>query len=118
MVMSDHVSFEISESGEGIDCLRVIGRLDARTSPQLIEQCAPVRDRGRHLVLNLGGVTFLSSSGIGSLLALTEEFRERGASLRLAEPSPTVREAIELLNLQEFLTLYETEAEAVKEQAA
>jgi anti-anti-sigma factor len=116
--MSEQVSFEVAAGPGGLDVLRVSGRLDARTSPQLIEQCVPVRDRGKHLILNLKGVTFLSSSGIGSLLALTEEFRERGASLRLAEPSATVREAVELLNLQEFLALYDTEADAAREQAA
>ncbi len=116
--MSEHVSFEVAQEPGGMDVLRVIGRLDARTSPLLIEQCVPVRERGRPLILNLEGVTFLSSSGIGSLLALTEEFRERGASLRLAAPSQTVREAVELLNLQEFLALYDSEADAAREHAA
>jgi anti-anti-sigma factor len=83
-----------------------------------MERCAHARDAGRNLVLNLRDVSFLSSSGIGSLLALTEEFRERGTSVALAETSPTVREAIELLNLEEFLVLFDTEAEAVREQAA
>jgi len=116
--MNDLVTFETLEAGPGVDVVRVRGRLDARTSPRLIERCATSRERGRNLVLNLSGVTFLSSSGIGALLALTEEFRESGFQLRLAETSPTVRDSVVLLNLQEFLALFETETEAVKEQAA
>jgi anti-anti-sigma factor len=62
-------------------------------------------------------VSFVSSSGIGSLLALTEEFQEHGGTLSLAESSPTVRESIELLNLEEFLMLFESEAEALRHAA-
>ena len=116
--MSESLAFDDLGTHGRAEVIRVRGRLDARTSPLLMERCAGARDAGRNLVLNLRHVTFLSSSGIGSLLALTEEFRERGTRVALAETSPTVREAIELLNLEEFLLLFDREEEAVREQAA
>jgi anti-anti-sigma factor len=116
--MSEALMFDDVGGNGRTEVIRVRGRLDARTSPLLIERCAAARDAGHDLVLNLHDVTFLSSSGIGSVLALTEEFREHGLSLCLAETSTTVREAIELLNLEEFLTLFDTEAEAMRERAA
>jgi anti-anti-sigma factor len=116
--MSESLIFEELGLHGRSEVIRVRGRLDARTSPLLMERCAAARDANRHLVLNLRDVSFLSSSGIGSLLALTEEFRERGTLVALVEASPTVREAIELLNLEEFLMLFDTEDEAIQQQAA
>lgn len=116
--MSEALTFEDLGTRGRTDLIRVTGRLDARTSPQLMERCVAARDGGRNLVLNLRNVSFLSSSGIGSLLVLSEEFRERGNTMSLAETSPTVREAIELLNLQAFITLHATEQDALREQAA
>ena len=116
--MSEELTFEELSGGGNVDVIRVHGRLDTRMSPLLMERCIPARDGGRNLILNLRAVSFLSSSGIGSLLVLTEEFRERGITLSLAETSPTVQEAIELMNLQTFLVLCGTEDEAVREQAA
>ena len=116
--MSEALMFEEAGGNGRAEVIRVSGRLDARTTPLLMERCGGARDAGRNLVLNLRDVLFLSSSGIGALLALTEEFREHGATLSLAETSPTVREAIELLNLEEFLVLFDTEAQALGEQAA
>ena len=115
--MSEALTFDEMGGSGDVDVIRLRGRLDARTSPQLMERCAGVRDAGRRVVLNLAGVSFLSSSGIGALLALTEEFREHGSSVQLVEASPTVREAIELLNLEEFLSLFDTEAEALEDAA-
>jgi len=116
--MSEALTFEDMGGNGQTDIIRLRGRLDARTSPLLMERCAGARDAGHNLVLGMAEVSFLSSSGIGSLLALTEEFREHGGCLSLAAISPTVREAIELLNLEEFLTLYDSENDAVRAQAA
>jgi anti-sigma B factor antagonist len=68
--------------------------------------------------LVLSQIEFLSSSGVGALLALVEEFRESNADLHLAAPSEPVSNAIGLLNLGEFLALHETEQDAVYRAAA
>jgi len=116
--MSEAVRFEDLGTHGRTEVIRVKGRVDARTSPLLIERCAAARDAGHSLVLNLREVSFLSSSGIGSLLALTEEFREKGGALGLAELSPIVREAIDLLNLEEFLAVFDRADDAIRDLAA
>jgi len=93
--------------------LRVAGRLDARSAPRLLTRCGEARQPGTPLVLNLADVTFVSSSGVGTLLAIAEEARLAGSGLRLAAPSAAVRSAIELLNLDQFLTIDDTEQRAL-----
>jgi len=94
--------------------VRARGRVDAKTSPQLLDHCLAARPTGGHLVLNLAEVTFLSSTGVGMLLVLAERTKSEGGSLRIAAPSAAVRGPLELLNLHRFLTLDDSEGEALK----
>jgi anti-anti-sigma factor len=110
--MNTEFVIELAASGAATTVLRVRGRLDARSAPILIARCAEVRAQSRHLVLNLAGVPFIASSGVGALLALVEEYRQSPGRVRLAEVSPAVDSVIRLLNLNQFLSIDATEADA------
>lgn len=97
--------------------VRLAGVLDAAGGKRMYDACAPFRSDPRQLVLNLKAVTFVSSSGIGVLLALTEEFRDVGGSLRIAEPSAVALMAIQLLNLDQYLDIRNDEADACRRAA-
>jgi stage II sporulation protein AA (anti-sigma F factor antagonist) len=111
--MADDFSVHTAESRDRVAVVRVGGRLDARTAPRLLSHCLEARPPGGHLVLNLAEVTFLSSSGVGVLLVLSEKVRADEGSLRLASPSPAVKAPLELLNLHRFLALDESEGDAL-----
>jgi anti-anti-sigma factor len=107
--------FRIEEEDAGGDTrlLRVSGRLDAKSAPSFVALCRTLRSRGtRRLVVNLSGISFVASSGIGVLLALTEEYQDAGGSVVLASLSEPVRSVLELLNLTQFLTIVSSEEEA------
>lgn len=108
--------FEIvEEPGVGARAvLRILGRLDAKSAPLLTQRCAGVRAEGRDLILNLAGVTFIASSGLGALLSVTEEFRQADRQLRIACPSQAVLSVVQLLNLDQFLSIDATEQEAAR----
>lgn len=111
--MNQVFEVETAPVGTRVEVLRVRGKLDARSATVLMEQCARVRAAGRDLVLSLGGVTFIASSGVGALLALVEEFRQAEIQVRLAELSPAVESVVRLLNLDQFLAIDETEGAAL-----
>jgi anti-anti-sigma factor len=95
--------------------LRVSGRLDARNAQALVQECERLlADGQRNIVLNLADVSFVASSGIGSLLALTETFRDRSGGLHLVRLSPPVRSVVDLLNLGQFLSIAASEEAAVQ----
>jgi anti-anti-sigma factor len=73
---------------------RVSGELDLLTVPQLRGALAALGDHGRDVVLDLAGVSFVDSSGLGLLLAAAGTAEEGGASLILRAPSPAVRRLI------------------------
>jgi anti-anti-sigma factor len=50
----------------------------------------------RRLVIDLGGVEFIDSAGLGLLLATHDRIRSADMELQLANPSPSVRRMLEL----------------------
>jgi anti-sigma B factor antagonist len=115
--MQDALEITSRFAASGVRVFTVSGRLDSRGTPRFVREFTPAPSGGECVVVNLSGVRFLSSSGIGALLALSEQARENGGELRLAEPAPVVTATIDLLNLREYLNLYDSEEEALKRAA-
>jgi anti-sigma B factor antagonist len=103
--MSTEFELHVVEDSPRRILLRVHGDLDARSAPRLVERCGRARAEGKRVIVNLAGVTFVASSGIGALLALVEEFRDAGAALHLVAPSPAVMSVVRLLGLEAFLPI-------------
>jgi len=111
--MTEEFSIETVAAGARSVVLRVRGRLDARSAPELFALSKRLATEGRSLVLNLKGVSFIASSGVGALLALVEDYHQTAHIVRLAEVSPAVDSVIRLLNLDQFLTIDASEHDAV-----
>ena len=116
--MKSEFEIESSDVGTSAVVLRLTGRLDARGASVLTARCTAVRSSNRHLVLNMAGVAFIASSGVGALLALVEECRQSRIRVRIAEVPPAVDSVIRLLNLDQFLSIDGTEAESRAELEA
>lgn len=110
--MNEPFRLEIVAASAKVTVVRIHGHLDARNASALLAECRDVARVGKRLVLNLAGVSFISSSGIGALLALVEEYHEAANSVRLAEVSPAADSVIRLLNLDQILAIDATEQAA------
>ena len=111
--MDNGLEIERGETHGKTVVLRVRGRLDARTAPQLLQGSQQFAGMGRNLVLNLSEVTFLGSSGIGVMLAVAQAFQDQRGSVRMVAPSAAVISVVRLLNLEPFLLIDATEEEAL-----
>ena len=110
--MNQDFQITSEDAGANVTVLRLCGRLDSRGASVLTARCAEVRGQRRHLVLNMRGVSFIASSGVGALLALVEECRQTRTRVRLAEVPPSVDSVIRLLNLDQFLSIDATEGDS------
>jgi anti-sigma B factor antagonist len=104
------------EDRDGCVVVAVRGEVDLSTGGRLMEAgSAALREASRRpVVLDLSRVDFLSSSGLGLLVALHDEGRDLGAPLRVVvdEARPVIR-PIRTMGLDEVLSLYRTVDEAV-----
>src|ERR1700736_4836538 len=84
--------------------LEVEGRLDGYWAQHLATSVGAVMREGIHAVrLNLSKNSYISSSGIGVLVDLYNQFEAVSGSFRVTEPSKQVRRVLELVGLAPVL---------------
>jgi anti-sigma B factor antagonist len=72
-------------------------------------------ESGEKIVLDLSGVSSIDSAGIGELVLLHTWAQSRNADLKWANPSPLVRELLDLTHLDTVLDIYPSLSEALAE---
>jgi anti-sigma B factor antagonist len=75
-----------------------------------------VQDRTR-VVLDLSGVQFIDSSGLGALLGTLRQLNGRKGDMRLCEMSRTVRALFELMRMHKVFAIHESRDDAVESYA-
>jgi len=92
----------------------VVGELTLRESPafhgSLIELCEPAPER---LIINLREVTFIDSSGVGTLTDIYRRMRRQDKRMMLVGLNKMVRSVFEITRLDTLFSIYETEEEAL-----
>jgi anti-anti-sigma factor len=83
-------------NGDGTTILAVTGEIDLASSPDLTA-CLDALDGT--VVVDLTGVTFLDSSGMGALVAARKRLQAGGGDLSVREPRDNVRGALEATGL-------------------
>jgi len=87
--------------------LTVAGELDVVGAPELRQHVMrSIADGHRHLVLDLTGVDYVDSFGLGVLIGALKRVRLLGGDLRLAVTEPRVRRVLELCDLDRVFTLH------------
>jgi stage II sporulation protein AA (anti-sigma F factor antagonist) len=67
----------------------------------------------RYIILNLSGLEFISSAGVGSILGSVESSRAMGGDIILCSASEKIRHIFEILDLCDFLTMVDSEETAM-----
>ena len=95
--------------------------LDLKGKITLGEGSVQVRDAVRGLVgkgqkkmlLNLGDVNYIDSSGLGELVAAYTTARNQGAALKLLKLSQKVHDLLQLTKLYTVFDIYDDESTAI-----
>ena len=88
-------------------------RLDAKTRTDFKEQATAFVLPGAKLVLDLSGVEFIDSSGLGILLTLLRQLDENGGDLRIAAPSRVVAALFKMTRMNRVFEIFPDIAAAV-----
>jgi anti-anti-sigma factor len=94
--------------------VKVSGRVDSSTAPQMQEKLAALVKAGHHrLVLNMKDVPFLSSAGLRALLSTLQASKRHGGDVRLSEVSDQVARVLELTSFDLHFKCFASDVEAV-----
>ncbi len=96
-----------------ITLVEVSGRIDSMNAHQLGESLSGEIDNGHiQLVLDLSRVDYMSSAGLREIVSALKKVQGQG-DVRLAQPSPRVREVLEMAGLDSIFRIFATQAEAL-----
>jgi anti-sigma B factor antagonist len=100
----------------GVAVVEVIGEVDVATCGLLRDGLLRVvtDENYRGLVLNLAGVNFIDSTGLGVLVGVWRRVAATDGCLALAMPSHQVKNILDITGLTKVLSIYSHEAEAVQ----
>ncbi len=91
----------------GFWVIRLEGRLDIGNAAQFEKACLDWIAEGHHrLVLDFGGLEYISSAGLRSILAATKKVKPLNGSLSLCSLSGLVEEVISISGFDNILTVY------------
>jgi anti-anti-sigma factor len=96
--------------------LRVAGRLDAENTPVFEEQCeACIAEGFTSLVLDLGGLTYVSSMGLGAIVRVAKQLRDGGGEVRICCLNGLVRQLFEITRLNHVFPPHDSVESALME---
>lgn len=100
------------QTGPGVITLMPRGSLDANTHGLLDQAVGRVLPEPiKMLVLDMEGVDFVSSAGIGSIMKAKKSITSKGGELALTNLQPQIKKAIEIMQLLPSLGVFESRAE-------
>ena len=89
------------------------GRLTLTTAPQLRDAVTDLVEAGRtRLVVDLGSLEFVASSGLGALVGGRRAARAAGGGRRRGRAGPSVATVLRLTNLDRVLRVHDDAASA------
>lgn len=72
-----------------------------------------IQEGKRLILLNLAGVTYIDSSGLGELISSQVSILNKGGEIKLVYLTETLRELLTMTKLLEVFDVYESESEAL-----
>ncbi len=91
-----------------------VDELDASNSGELKRAMAPILERYSKLIIDVGRLRFVDSSGLGAMLSCLRHLSAKGGDLKLCGMSKPVRAAFELVRMHRIFDILATREDAAR----
>ena len=109
----------IETSDEATAALLVLrGELDIATSPKRRDELVRVITDGRRIVVDLEGLGFIDSVGLGILVSGLKRARQHGGELELVCANRTILQPLELTGLDQTFTMHALREDALAQSSS
>ena len=91
------------------------GEVDLHTAPKVedaIERASRADDVGA-VVVDVGGVAFMDSTALSTLMRSKDSLQQRGISLRLAAPSKAVERIFSVTGFEDYFEIFASREAAI-----
>jgi len=101
-------------TADGIATVDLVGRVVfGEESSYLRESIKKLLQSHTNIVLNLAGVSYIDSGGLGTLVSLYTSARHAGGSMKLANLTPRVDDVLQITKLVTVFEVYDSEEKAI-----
>jgi anti-sigma B factor antagonist len=105
----------LSAGDLSVNKVKIKGYLDSSTFPQLQEHLDNLLREGNHYyLLDLENLTYISSAGLGVLMGILREVREKQGDLKIINMSDKIERVFSLLGFSRLMKVYSSEEEALE----
>lgn len=99
---------------DGVTVVHCNGRIVfGEEAASLREQVKNLLTTQKNIVLNLGGVSYIDSGGLGTLVGLYTSARAAGGDIRLANLTQRVGDQLQITKLVTVFEVFESEEKAI-----
>jgi anti-sigma B factor antagonist len=104
----------IRKDVQKISILNIQGFLDAHTAPDFENELQKILKEDRYnIIVNLNGLQYISSAGLGVFMGVIEDLRNKGGDLKICCASQKVFKVFDLLGFPSLYEFYEGEDLAI-----
>lgn len=109
------MKFNTRQNGD-VTILDIGGRITIGSGEEALRNAMQeiLNNGAKKVVINMGGVTMIDSSGIGELVSAYTTATNRGSKLKLANLPAKVSDILTITQLITVFDVYDSEAEAVQ----
>lgn len=103
-----------SRVSDGVTIVSCTGRIVfGEESSELRESLKHILSANRQIILNLSGVNYIDSGGLGTLVGVYSSARAGGADIKLTGVGPRLRDVLQITKLVTVFEVYDTEGQAI-----
>ncbi len=106
------MNVETQEAGDVV-VVRLVGELDGRTAPQVEDSLVAVIQPGCKVLLEMSGVSYMSSAGLRILLLLYRQITGQNGRVVLVGLQELLRDTMSITGFLDFFEDYESIAEGI-----
>jgi anti-anti-sigma factor len=111
--MDKPLELDVSRQEE-VWVIRIVGSVGMNEADQLRAALEEIMaEPARAIVLDLSGMDFICSLGLGAMIAAHQKMRGQAGDLKLVNPQPPIREVLEATRLTKLFAICSSIEEAV-----
>lgn len=105
------LALDISEQQPQVHRVRLSGRLDTVTAPELDQALAPLLGGTQMLVLDMAALDYISSAGLRSIFKATKALKAAGGRTGVLNMQPQIRKVFDIVKAMPDVPIFKNDAE-------
>jgi len=106
------MQIDIREDG-GVALVEPVGDIDGKTAPEFLDTVLNLLKPKSRAVLNMGGVAFMSSAGLRSMLLIYQQAKSKDAKVVLAGVNSNILKSMSATGFLTFFAVADTVQDAM-----